>query len=248
MRLRAGYISQVLKDLIDEIDGIRARDPAARTRLDVITSYPSFHAMRFYRLANWCWRKRLFWLGRYLSHWGRFLTGIEIHPGARIGKRLFIDHGMGVVIGEASILGDDVTLYHGVTLGGVSPSEDSEAQAGTKRHPTLGNRVIIGAGAQVLGPVTVGECARVGANSVVTRDVPAQTTVVGIPAKPLGTKAGDGFMPYGIPADLEDLTDNPEKLRAQLGLMKARLNALEAAVGKDMIKPAPEIRQVETRE
>ena len=222
----------VFKDLIDEIDAIRARDPAARTRLDVVTSYPSFHAMRFYRMAHWCWGKGLFWLGRYISQWGRFFTGIEIHPGAKIGKRLFIDHGMGVVIGEASVIGNDVTLYHGVTLGGVSPSEDSQAQKGTKRHPTLGCRVIIGAGAQVLGPITVGECARVGANSVVTRDVACNTTVVGIPAKPLGAKADETFMPYGMPVDLEDMAENPEKLRAQLGMMKARLNALEAAMGK----------------
>ena len=227
----------VFKDLIDEIDGIRARDPAARTRLDVVTSYPSFQAMRFYRMANWCWRRRLFWLGRYISHWGRFLSGIEIHPGAKIGKRLFIDHGMGVVIGEAAEIGNDVTLYHGVTLGGVSPSEDSEAQVGTKRHPTLGDRVIVGSGAQILGPVTVGCCARVGANSVVTKDVPADTTVVGMPARPIG-KNSDAFMPYGIPQDFDDAVDSPEKLRAQLGMMKARLNALEAALGKD-IPPSP---------
>lgn len=225
-------------DLRDEIDAIRARDPAARSRLDVVTSYPSFHVMRFYRLAHWFWVRKWFWLGRYISQWGRFWTGIEIHPGAKIGKRLFIDHGMGVVIGEFSEIGDDVTLYHGVTLGGVSPSENSAEQVGVKRHPTLLDRVVVGSGAQILGPVTVGMCGRVGANSVVVRDVPNQTTVVGIPAKPLGeakpTEGPAPFAPYGMPLDgeWETITENPEKLRAQLGMMKARLNALEAALDK----------------
>lgn len=228
-------------NLIDEIDAIRARDPAARSRFDVITSYPSFQVLRFYRLSHWLWGQRWFWLARYISQWGRFWTGIEIHPGAKIGKRLFIDHGMGVVIGEFSEVGDDVTLYHGVTLGGVSPSEDSASQVGKKRHPTLGNNVIIGSGAQVLGPVTVGNCARVGANSVVVKDVPDRTTVVGIPARAVKaaqdavaaeTKAP--FVAYGMPTDLEldGILDDPVKLRAQLGMMKARLNALESALDK----------------
>ena len=229
----------MFKDLVEEIDAIRRRDPAARTRFDVMTSYPSFHVMRFYRLAHWLWGLKWFWLARYISQWGRFWTGIEIHPGAKIGKRFFIDHGMGVVLGEFAEIGDDVTLYHGVTLGGVSPSEDSAAQVGMKRHPTLEDNVIVGSGAQILGPITVGSCARVGANSVVTKDVPAKTTVVGIPAKPIrDVAAPDGkkapFVAYGIPleADLETALDTPEKLRAQLGMMKARLNALEAALDK----------------
>ncbi len=230
----------MFKDLWDEIDGIRRRDPAARTRLDVITSYPSFHAMRFHRISHWLWRRRWFWLARYLSQWGRFWTGIEIHPGAKIGKRFFIDHGMGVVIGEFAEIGDDVTLYHGVTLGGVSPSENSQSQKGKKRHPTIGDNVIVGSGAQVLGPLTVHACARVGANSVVTRDVPARTTVAGIPARPLShrptrdTAGKAAFMAYGMPVDggLDELTDSPRKVRAQLGMMKARLNALEAALDK----------------
>ena len=230
----------MFKDLIDEIDGIRQRDPAARSRLEVVTSYPSFHAMRFHRLSHWMWRRKWHWLARYTSQWGRFWTGIEIHPGAKIGKRFFIDHGMGVVIGEAAEIGDDVTLYHGVTLGGVSPSEDSDQQRGVKRHPTLGNNVIVGSGAQILGPIVVHDCARVGANSVVTRDVPAQVTVAGIPARALHhrlTVDGEGkapFVAYGVPidGDFEDLMDTPTKLRAQLGMMKARLNALEAALDK----------------
>lgn len=226
----------MFKDLIDEIDGIRRRDPAARSRLDVVTSYPSFHAMRFYRLAHGLWVRKWFWLARYISQWGRFWTGIEIHPGAKIGKRFFVDHGMGVVIGEFSEIGDDVTLYHGVTLGGVSPSENSADQIGVKRHPTLGSNVIVGSGAQVLGPVTVGACARVGANSVVTKDVPERTTVVGIPAQSVQrSRKGAGpadFAPYGIPQDLDEVMGNPEKLKAQLGMMKARINALEAALDK----------------
>ena len=237
-------------ELRDEIRGIRRRDPAARTALDVITSYPSFHALRFYRLAHWLWVRKWFWLARYISQWGRFWTGIEIHPGAKIGKRLFIDHGMGVVIGEFSEIGDDVTLYHGVTLGGVSPSENSADQVGVKRHPTLGDNVVVGSGAQILGPVTVGGCARVGANSVVTRDVLERTTVVGIPARPIKeAQASQGekapFAPYGIPLDLEHIDENPEKLRAQLGLMKARLNALEAALEKTA---KITVREVEVKE
>ncbi len=238
----------MFKDLRDEIDGIRRRDPAARSRLDVIASYPSFHAMRFHRLSHWLWQRRWFWLARYLSQWGRFWTGIEIHPGAKIGKRFFIDHGMGVVIGEFAEIGDDVTLYHGVTLGGVSPSEDSHSQRGKKRHPTIGDNVIIGSGAQVLGPLTVHACARVGANSVVTRDVPARTTVAGIPARPLSHRPATdasgkaAFMAYGVPTDggLDDLIDSPQKVRAQLGMMKARLSALEAALDQAPAVPLGE--------
>ncbi len=232
-----------------EIDAIRDRDPAVRSRLDVITSYPSFHALLFYRLAHWFWVRNWFWLGRYISQWGRFWTAIEIHPGAKIGRHLFIDHGAGVVIGEFSEIGDYVTLYQGVTLGGVSPSENSADQVGKKRHPTLGDNVIVGSGAQILGPITVGSCARVGANSVVTRDVPDRATVVGIPAREIRAKkeapAGEPapFAAYGTPMDMDadDLLGSPEKLRAQLGMMKARINALEAALDK-----APNVSLPET--
>jgi serine O-acetyltransferase len=194
-----------LKNLIDDIDSIMARDPAARSRLDVVFSYPGFHAMMFYRMAHPLWRWRLLFLGRLVSQFGRWLTGIEIHPGAEIGRRLFIDHGMGVVVGETAVLGDDVTLYQGVTLGGTS-------LAGGKRHPSLEDGVVVGAGAQVLGPVTIGAGARIGANAVVLKDVPSDVTMVGIPArmvqprsKPQDTATAKEFCAYGTPsADLPD--------------------------------------------
>jgi len=150
------------------------RDPAARSRIEVILAYPSLHALLIHRLAHAVWRRGWRLLGRVLSNFGRFLTGIEIHPGATIGSRLFIDHGLGVVIGETAEVGDDVTMYHDVTLGGVLPSVNSASQIGVKRHPTIRDGVIIGSGAQVLGAVTVGEGARIGANAVVTKDVPAK--------------------------------------------------------------------------
>ncbi|MEM7072543.1 MAG: serine O-acetyltransferase EpsC, partial [Pseudomonadota bacterium] len=157
--------------ILNELDGIIARDPAAGSRFEVALCYPSFHAILFHRLSHWLWQKKLTLLARFFSQIARFLSGIEIHPGAKIGKRLFIDHGIGVVIGETSEIGDDVTLYQGVTLGGVAPSIESSAQKGIKRHPTLCDHVIVGSGAQVLGPITVGKCARVGANAVAVQDV-----------------------------------------------------------------------------
>ena len=169
--------------LLTDIRNIIARDPAARNMLEVICFYPSFHAMLFYRIGHALWRLRLRFLARWLMQWVRFFTGIEIHPAATIGQRLFIDHAMGVVIGETAQIGDGVTLYHSVTLGGVSPAEASDEQRGAKRHPTLEDGVIVGCGAHILGPVTVGHNAKVGANSVVLRDVAAETTVVGIPAQ-----------------------------------------------------------------
>jgi len=156
------------------------RDPAARTTLEVVTSYPGLHAVWMYRIAHGLWKHRLRLLGRLLSHLARWLTGIEIHPGAHIGRRFFIDHGMGVVIGETTESGDDVTLYHGVTLGGTTWQKK-------KRHPTIMDGVIIGAGAKVLGAITIGEHSRVGANSVVLSDVPAHSTVIGIPGMVVGT-------------------------------------------------------------
>ncbi len=156
------------------------RDPAARSTWEVVTCYPGLHAIWMHRLANLFWRSGLRWIGRFISHITRWLTGIEIHPGATIGRRFFIDHGMGIVIGETTEIGDDVTLYHGVTLGGTTWQQE-------KRHPTLEHGVIIGAGAKVLGAITVGEQSRVGANSVVLRDVPAHSTVIGIPGMVVGT-------------------------------------------------------------
>jgi len=159
----------------EDVRCVFERDPAARTTFEVLTTYPGVHAVLAHRLSHRLWNAGLRWLARVLSHVARWFTGIEIHPAARIGRRFFIDHGMGVVIGETSEIGDDCTLYHGVTLGGTSWEK-------TKRHPTLGNNVVVGAGAKILGPITLGDGARVGSNSVVVRDVPAGTTVVGIPA------------------------------------------------------------------
>jgi len=160
----------------EDVASVFDRDPAARNAWEVLTCYPGFHALLVHRFSHWFWTRGFHWTGRLLSHVGRFLTGIEIHPGAAIGRRFFIDHGMGVVIGETAEIGDDCTLYHGVTLGGTSWSKG-------KRHPTLGNGVVIGAGAKVLGPIVVGDGARIGSNAVVVKDVPPGATAVGIPAR-----------------------------------------------------------------
>lgn len=199
----------MFKALRDDIRACMDRDPAARSALEVILAYPGFHAVVWYRLSNWLWRHRAFLLARVLAHIGRMLTGIEIHPSARIGRGLFIDHGHGVVIGATAEIGDNVTLYHDVTLGGIAPSIDSASQRETKRHPTLEDDVIVGSGAQILGPITVGAGARVGANSVVLKDVPARATVVGIPARIARGRALDDaeaahFDAYGVRADLSD--------------------------------------------
>ena len=171
----------MFKHLREDIACVFERDPAARSAWEVLTCYPGFHALQLHRLSHWLWGLRLYWLARWLSHLGRWLTGVEIHPGASIGRRFFIDHGMGVVIGETAEIHDDCTLYHGVTLGGTSWSKG-------KRHPTLQRGVVIGAGAKVLGPLTVGEGARVGSNAVVVRDVPPGATAVGIPARIIATE------------------------------------------------------------
>jgi serine O-acetyltransferase len=223
----------MFKSLRADIDGMMERDPAARSRLEVVLCYPGFQALVFYRAANWLWRRGVRLPARFLSHVGRVLTGIEIHPGATIGQRLFIDHGMGVVIGETSEIADNVTLYHGVTLGGVSPSEDSDAQRGTKRHPTLERGVIVGSGAQVLGPITVGECARIGANAVVAKDVAAKATMVGIPAKPIQMtpkpEAGSepAFLAYGTPTG-----DIPDPVARALDGLLHEVQALRARVSE----------------
>jgi len=160
----------------EDIKAVFERDPAARSTLEVLCCYPGLHAVWLQRISHWFWKRRLFFLGRFVSHVARFLTGIEIHPGATIGRRVFIDHGMGVVIGETAEIGDDVTLYHGVTLGGVSLEK-------VKRHPTVESNVVIGSGAKVLGPFTVGKGSRIGSNSVVIKEVPANATVVGVPGR-----------------------------------------------------------------
>lgn len=192
--------------LREEIRVVFDRDPAARSAWEVVTCYPGFHALLFHRLSHWLWNVGFKWFARWTSHWARWLTGIEIHPGAKIGRRFFIDHGMGVVIGETSEIGDDCTLYHGVTLGGTSWRKG-------KRHPTLGNQVVVGAGAKILGPITVGDGAKVGSNAVVVKDVPSGATAVGIPTRILDDnamatreKAAErmGFSAYGIGADMND--------------------------------------------
>src|SRR3989338_3899595 len=169
-------LSNMLKNLREYLTSVFQRDPAARSVFELLTVYPGVHALAFHRLSHRLWSWRLRWLARFLAQAARWLTGIEIHPGAKIGRRFFIDHGMGVVIGETAQIGDDCTLYHGVTLGGTSWSKG-------KRHPTLGNGVVIGAGAKVLGPIVVGDGARIGSNAVVVKDVPPGATAVGIPAR-----------------------------------------------------------------
>jgi serine O-acetyltransferase len=196
----------MLDRIREDISCVFERDPAARSTWEVITCYPGFHALLIHRLAHWLWRMKMRWLARFVSHWSRFLTGIEIHPGAKIGRRVFIDHGMGVVIGETAELGDDCTLYHGVTLGGTTWNKG-------KRHPTLMPGVVIGAGAKVLGPIVIGEGANIGSNAVVVKDVPAGATALGIPARVIldeqdktrEEKAAKlGFSAYAVTAKAED--------------------------------------------
>ena len=179
------------------LESIINRDPAAKSKLSVILTYPGVKAVFFHRIANFFSVAKFDLIARIISQFSRFLTGIEIHPKAKIGENLFIDHGMGVVIGETSEIGDNVTIYHMVTLGGISPSINSNDQRGSKRHPTLMDNVVVGSGAQVLGPVVVGKNAKIGANAVVTKDVPENAVMVGIPAKNVGT-ATEEFKPYGI--------------------------------------------------
>jgi serine O-acetyltransferase len=218
----------MLRSWVEGIDAIMARDPAARSRIEVFLCYPGLHAMAFHRLAHKLWNWGLRLPARVVSHLARMLTGIEIHPGARIGRRIVIDHGDGVVIGETAELGDDVLIYHQVTLGGTS-------LVGGKRHPTVGNGVILGAGAKVLGPIMVGAGARVGANAVVVSDVPAGATVVGIPARPVDRRpAGADLLPYGTPCDetLDPGMRSVEQLRAEIAGLAARLAAIAAASAK----------------
>ncbi len=217
----------MFKGLIADIGSYFERDPALRSRLEVVLCYPGFHALVIHRLANWLWLRGFRVVSRCLAHLGRFLTGIEIHPGAQIGRRLFIDHGMGVVIGETAVIGDDVTLYHGVTLGGTTWRKG-------KRHPSLEDRVVVGAGAKILGPVTVGTDARIGSNAVVLRDVPEGAVVVGIPARAVAPRdskrtADTPFAAYGSPTP--DETDPVNVaiagLMEQVSALKARIDDLE---------------------
>jgi len=217
--------------LREDIQCVFERDPAARSTWEVLTCYPGFHALQLHRISHALWKWKLRWLARLSSHVTRFLTGIEIHPGATIGRRVFIDHGMGVVIGETAEIGDDCTLYHGVTLGGVSWDQG-------KRHPTLGKGVVVGAGAKILGPFVVGDRAKVGSNSVVVKAVPAGATVVGIPARIVehgAEVARAAFDAYAVSADLNDplnkalvsLGTRTEDLDARLAEILKRLDELE---------------------
>ena len=182
------------------LESIIKRDPAAKSKLSIILTYPGAKAVFFHKIANFFAIAKFNLIARIISQFSRFLTGIEIHPKANIGKNLFIDHGMGVVIGETSEIGDNVTIYHMATLGGISPSINSNEQRNIKRHPTLKDNVVVGSGAQILGPVTVGKNAKIGANAVVTKDVPENAVMVGIPAKNVGETSGsdENFKPYGI--------------------------------------------------
>ena len=187
----------------DFLQSIIDRDPAAKSKLSLILTYPGVKAVFFHRIANFFSVAKFDLIARIISQFSRFLTGIEIHPGAKIGKNLFIDHGMGVVIGETSDIGDNVTIYHMATLGGIAPSINSNDQRNIKRHPTIEDEVVIGSGAQVLGPVRVGRCAKIGANAVVTKDVPENAVMIGIPAKNVGTTSGE-FKPYAVTEDTDE--------------------------------------------
>lgn len=224
--------------LREDIACIRDRDPAARSTWEVITCYPGLHALWLHHVASWCWRAGLRWVGRFVSHLSRWLTGVEIHPGATIGRRVFIDHGMGIVIGETAEIGDDCTIYHGATLGGTSLTK------GAKRHPTLGRGVIVGAGAKVLGSFTVGDGARIGSNAVVVKEVPPGATAVGNPARIL-LKEDDhhreiaanrmGFSAYGIADGDDPLTKALHGLIDAAGAQQREIDRLKAALERNGI-------------
>lgn len=225
----------LFKNLRDEIDATLARDPAARSRLEVVLCYPGFQVMLFHRVAHWLWQRGWRLAGRFVAHLGRILTAIDIHPGATIGKRLFIDHGIGVVIGETTEIGDDCTFYQGVTLGGTRPSAD---QAGQKRHPTIGNGVIVSSNAQILGPFKVGDGARIGAAAVVLREVPDGATMVGNPARQVARRhrtdePKPAFEPYGVTGDLPDpIARALNGLLDEVASLRARVAELEHGVGE----------------
>ncbi len=230
--------SMIFKRFQEDIDSFLERDPAARSRLEVALCYPGIHALAVYRVAHYLWGHGWLLTARWLSQIAKLLTGIEIHPAAIIGRRFVIDHGNGVVIGETSVIGDDVTIYQCVTLGGVSPSVDSHTQVERKRHPTIKDKAIIGSGAQVLGPITVGEGARIGANAVVHKDVPSGVTAVGIPARVVmprdKTKAKD-FVAYGEPVEgcPDPVLQTIESLRGQVAALKDQVSEMEARLSED---------------
>ena len=217
----------MFKNLIQEIDSIINRDPAAGSRLGVVFLYPSFHVMAFYKMGNIFWRYNLKFISRLIMHLARIFTGIEIHPAAKIGSNFFMDHGLGIVIGETTEIGENVTIYQGVTLGGIMPSVESDLQRNQKRHPTIGNNVIIGSGAQILGPINVGDNARIGANSVVSKDVPSNVTVAGVPAREFvkSTKS-DKFQAYAIS------TNEIDPREKTLNLLIKKVETLEKKIKK----------------
>ncbi len=232
--------------LREDIASVFDRDPAARTTWEVLTCYPGLHALLFHRLGHWFWGHGLRWLGRLTSHVGRWLTGIEIHPGATIGRRVFIDHGMGVVIGETAEVGEDTTLYHGVTLGGTTWNKG-------KRHPTLGRNVVVGAGAKILGPIKVGDGAKIGSNAVVVKDVPEGATVVGIPGRIVEagpSKEGARFAAYAVVQNQDDpyakaiqtLVDHSHELEQSVAVLTSRLAELE----RELARHQAEAAQTET--
>ena len=246
--------------LKEDIKTVMERDPAARGTFEVLTNYPGLHALLLHRLAHRIWKAELFWFARTLSTFSRWLTGIEIHPGATIGRRFFIDHGMGVVIGETAIIKDDVTLYHGATLGGTSPNKGKEHPANRgKRHPTLEDGVVIGAGAKVLGPFTVGAGAKIGSNAVVVKEVPEGATVVGIPGRVVQkTVSNDertramaekmGFDAYAVTSEMPDPTAHAiSAMLAHLHEVDVRFEMMCAAMKANGLKcevgPLPELRE-----
>ena len=218
----------MLSRLREDISCVFERDPAARSAWEVLTCYPGFHALQCHRLAHWLWGHRLRWLARWASHWGRWLTGVEIHPGATIGRRVFIDHGMGVVIGETAIVGNDVTLYQGVTLGGTG---SKSANNSPKRHPTLCDGVFVGNNANILGNITIGENSRVGAGSVVLNDVPPNSTVVGVPAHII-YRNGQRVL-------ITDPHDVKDPLSDALIALAQRVDKLEDCTGNARQAPSP---------
>jgi serine O-acetyltransferase len=244
--------------LKEDISIVFDRDPAARTHFEILTTYPGVHALLIHRFSHWLWKARFYWLGRLFSHIGRFLTGIEIHPGASIGHRVFIDHGMGVVIGETAVIGDDCTLYHGVTLGGTSWNKG-------KRHPTLEQGVVIGAGAKVLGPITIGKNAKIGSNAVVVKDVPENATAVGIPARILeeekakveahkaqfsayavGDDDNDVLNPEALTKVIHELLENADAQNKKMAILQSQLNSITSgesevasAFATDKVKKKP---------
>ncbi len=228
LALRNGRVKRVQFGLIGYLDSVKSRDPAARSRWDVLF-YPGVWALGLHRLAHWLWEGRLYFLARLINHFARFVTAIDIHPGAKIGQRFFLDHGFSV-IGESAEIGDDVTIYQHVTLGGTNPTTG----VGGKRHPTLGNSVVVGSGAQVLGPIEVGDGAKIGANSVVTKDVAANSTVVGIPARPVPIDTihySPGFVAYGTPCaeDVDPVRARLAELEQEIAQLRKELATLKVA-------------------